>query len=225
MDEELIRQELPIQAIHERGDACTATVPVHLNIFNMPLETRTNLGVISCAKKVVANWYNKDMDYYLEVLRRCNLDLPWLKGYERFKEEWILDGEPDENGFLKLTWRENGNSHCIRYVTVPVVLHNQYTEFGKFCTPEYYEERGWIEIFYGGIGLPEAVNMSPEKMLKYGVKSDVTEFEPKRGIAQVLSNAFCSDYYDNMAKPLLLRDFAVYYLNQLLSIAKTPLRD
>jgi len=62
--------------------------------------------------------------------------------------------------------------------------------------------------------------MSPEKMLKYGKKSDMTTFDMESGLVEVIGNAFCSDYHENMARALLLRDFAVFYLNKLLCITE-----
>ncbi len=218
MNEQLIRQELPIQSVKERGDSCTATVPVHLDILNLPLEIRTNTSVISGAREIVGEWYNKDMEYYLKVLKKDRTEFEWLRGYNFFSDSWNLRGEPDENGFLKLIWTENGDSHAIQFIKVPVILYNQHTESGEFCTPEYCKSKGWIEIIYRSIRDPEAVNMPPEKMLKYG--RHTTKFQPEKGIAEVVANAFCSDYHDNMAKTLLLRDFAVFYLNQLLSVTK-----
>lgn len=225
MIDKLIRQELPIQSIQERGDACTATVPVHLQIFSLPKEVRANASLVRDAKRVVSEWYNEDMDYYLKRLKEDDINLPWLRGYEKFSESWVLEGKPDENGFLRLSWKEDGKSHHIQYVSAPVVLYNQHTEFGEFCTPEYCRSRGWIEIIYRNIADPEAVNMHPEKMLKYGIKSDITRFHPEKGIAEVVANAFCSDYHKNMAKTLLLRDFAVFYLNELLSMSQNTAKN
>jgi hypothetical protein len=220
MDEELVRQELPIQSVRDRGDNCTATVPVHLDILSLPHSIRTHPETISNARSVVGDWYNEDMEYYLAVLKREEMDLPWLKGYETFSNEWGLESVPD-NGFLKLLWHENGKTHSIQYISPIVVLQNQHTEDGEFCTPEYCRKMGLIEILYRKLKDPEGVNMSPEKMLRYGKRSNLTRFCLEKGVAEVVANAFCSDYYDNMAKTLLLRDFAVFYLNRLLSVAKS----
>ena len=62
--------------------------------------------------------------------------------------------------------------------------------------------------------------MSPEKMRKYGVENSLVKIEPERGIAQAMGFAFCSDNNDNLAKALLLRDFAVFYHNRLLETVK-----
>lgn len=217
MQEALTRQELPIQSVRERDDACTATVPVHLKILELPGDIRVDKSFIKDAKTIVRDWYNEDMAYYLGVLKQDGIDLPRLKGYEVFNDSWHFSGERDENGFLKLCWGEGSKSHFIQYVTIPIILQNQHTEIREFCTPEYCRDKGWIEIVYRNRMSPEGVNISPEKMLKYGVKSDKTRFKPKQGIVEVVANAFCSDYHTNMARTLLLRDFAVFYLNNLLS--------
>ena len=184
------------------------------------------MRLVKGAKKVVSEWYNEDMDYYLQVLKKEGRDLPWLRGYEKFKEEaWGLDGEPDENGFLRLLWKEDGKSHAIQYANAPVILFNEYNESGEFCNPEYCRNRGLVEIFYRSIVDPEAVNMPPEKMLKYGTKSDITRFHLEKGIAEVVAHAFCSDYHRNLAKTLLLRDFSVFYINILLSISQKSSRN
>lgn len=219
VEEELIRQELPIQSIYQRGESCTSTVPVHLSILELQPDIRTNCSLIKDARETVKRWYEKDMRYYLGILKKYDINLPWLKNYEEFQDDWTLRGRPDNYGFLELIWKENEKSHSIQYVEIPVVFHNQHNELGEFITPEDCMDRGLVEVIYRNTSNPEQINMSPEKMLKYGKKSEVTNFDLEKGIAEVVGNAFCSDYHDNMAKNLLLRNFAVFYLNQLLSTA------
>lgn len=224
MEEGLIRQELPIQSIHQREETCTATVPIHLDTLTMPMQRRADLSLIADAKDTIRRWYNEDMEFYLRVLRQEGINLPWLKGYERFDDEWQLEGTPGEeidNGFLVLNWRENGNVHNIRFNPVPVILVNQHDEYGKFYTPKSLTDGGrLIEIVYRNLKDPEFVTMSPEKMRRYGKETDIAKIDLSIGIAEVEANAFCSDYHQNMAKTLLLRDFAVFYLNQLLRASK-----
>jgi len=76
-----------------------------------------------------------------------------------------------------------------------------------------------IEIIYRNSTDSEFVLMDPEKMRKYGHETDIARIDEDVGIAEVLGNAFSSDYHMNMAKTLLLRDFAVFYLNRLLDKA------
>ncbi len=220
MQEELLRQELPIQSIRERGDACTATVPVHLKVLELDGKLRTNPSLIREARPTIINWYNEDMNYYLKVLENENIDLPWLRGYEKFNERWRLDSVPESSGFLKLIWDDLKEIRTIGFIEAPVILYNQHNEFGEFVTPAYYRERGRIEIMYRSMRDPEVVNMVPEKMRRYGVENELASINEERGVAQVCANAFCSDYHDNMAKTLLLRDFAVFYLNRLLIVAQ-----
>lgn len=104
----------------------------------------------------------------------------------------------------------------IQFVEYPVILHNRHDENGEFYTPEFYSNNRCVEVLYRGVRDPEIVYMSPAKMRHYGVENDMARIEEKRGDANVLSHAFCSDYHTNMAKTILLRDFAVFYLNQLL---------
>jgi len=218
MDEKLVRGELPIQSVYQRGEAVTATVPIHLAVMDLPEKVRTDVSLIADAKDIVKLWYDEDMAYYLRVLREADMELPWLEDYERFKDEWQLDGEPSD-GFLSLSWRENGEVHNIKYNSVPVVLRNQHDEFGEFYTPESWKRGGWIEIIYRNVTDPEVVAMSPEKMRRYGRETDIARIHEDRGLAEVVGNAFSSDYHMNMAKTLLLRDFAVFYLNRLLDKA------
>ena len=224
MQEGLVRQELPIQAIYERRGACTATVPVNLDIIKLPSRIRTNLSLIAEARDTVGTWYDEDMVYHLGLLRRYGdyeAQLLQLKPYERFRNEWLLGGEPDKNGFLALSWRENGEVHNMRFNPVPVVLCNLHDEFDEFYTPESLTQGGHlIEIIYRNMIDPEFVAMSPEKMRKYGKETDIARIHEDRGLAEVVGNAFSSGYDMNMAKTLLLRDFAVFYLNRLLSVAK-----
>lgn len=221
MDESLVRQELPIQSVRDRSDNVSATVPVHLEILNLPHEIRTSPELVADAKKYVSEMYDEDMAYYIDVLKKDGIVLDWLKGYEHFDPYWKLTGEADENGFLKLLWHENNDIHQIKYVNIPVIIQNQHNEFGEFVTPEYCKERGWIEIIYRNLRDPDYVNMPVEKMLKYGKKSDLTKFSLEKGVVELESHAFCSDYHSNMAKALLLRDFAVFYLNNLLRISNS----
>jgi len=219
MDEKLVRGELPIQSIYQRGGAVTATVPIHLAILNLPKEVRNDVSLITGAKDVVKPWYDEDMTYYLDILRQNGLELPWLKGYEKFIDEWQLGGESN-NEFLSLSWRENGEVHNIKYNPIPVVLHNQHDEFEEFYTPESWRRGRCIEIIYRNVTDPEFVAMSPDKMQRYQIKNDIARIHKDRGLAEVMSNAFSSDYHMNMAKTLLLRNYAVFYLNRLLDKTK-----
>jgi len=220
MIDELIRQELPVQAIYERDSDCSATVPVHLSIFGLDEKVRTDTSIIADARKTVSAWYNEDMAYYLEVLKINDREIPHLKGYEKFREEWKLEGIPDENGFLKLIWREGDEAHEIAYFDVPVPLHNRHNDFGKFYTPELLKENSWIEVMYRNLTDSEIVFMSPDKMRKYGIENEMARIDESRGIAEVMGTVFSSDYHGNLAKALLLRDFSVFYLNRLLEKAK-----
>lgn len=216
MQEKLDRRELPIQSIYDRDKACTATVPIHLDVMSLPGEIRIDPSLIADAGEVVKPWYDEDMEHYLSMLRNDGTDLPHLRGYERFGEDWELTGEPDENGFLALSWRENSEVHSISFTDMLVILNNQHDQFGDFFTPEACRERGWIEILYRDVTDPEGVLMSPEKMRRYGVEKLYANIKESEGIAEVVGNVFSSDYHMNMAKTLLLRDFAVFYLNRLL---------
>lgn len=215
MDEKLVRGELPIQSVCQRNEAVTVTVPIHLSLMELPQRTRADLSLIVDARDTVKPWYDRDMEYYLSVLRQDGTEFSWLQGYEKFRDDWQLGGEPSE-GFLSLFWKENGQVHNIKFNPVPVVLRNQHDEFGEFYTPESWRKGGWIEIIYRNVTDPEVVAMSPEKMKKYGKETDLARIDEAKGIAEVVGNAFSSDYHMNMAKTLLLRDFAVFYLNRLL---------
>ena len=50
--------------------------------------------------------------------------------------------------------------------------------------------------------------------------NSIAKIDLDSGVANVLGRAFTSDYHDNMAKTLLLRDFAVFYLNRLLDMTQ-----
>lgn len=220
MQEELVRGELPIQSIYQRDEACTATVPIHLDVLTMPAKTRTDLSLIVDAIDTVKIWYDKDMEYYLSSLAEDGITIPGLETYERFRDDWQLGAEPDKNGFLTLFWSENQQIHTIRINLVPVILHNQHDESGEFYTPESWIRGGRIEIVYRNIYEPEIVVMDPDKMKKYGRETDIAYIDREKGVAEVVANAFSSDYHMNLARTLLLRDFAVFYLNKLLGITK-----
>jgi len=215
MDEKLVRGELPIQSIYQRNEDVTATVPVHLAVMDLPQRVRTDVSLIAGARDAIKPWYDEDTAYYLSVLRRSGIVLPWLEGYERFRDEWQIGGVPDKNGFLSLSWRENGGVHVMRFNPVPVILCNQ-NESGEFYTPESLRKGdSRIEIIYRDLRDSEVVAMSSDKLRKYGREMGCAKIDGNGGIAEVVGNAFTSDYHANMAKTLLLRDFAVFYLNRL----------
>jgi len=216
MGEKLVRGELPIQSVYQRREAVITMVPIHLAVMDLPQRVRTDTSLITNARDAVKPWYDEDMAYYLGALKEAGTELPWLEAYEKFRDEWQIGGEPDKNGFLSLSWRENGEVHAIKFNPVPVVLRNQHDEFGEFYTPESLTKGGrLIEIIYRNIKDPEIVTMSPDKLRKYGRETDIAKIDKDGGIAEVVGNAFTSDYHQNMAKTLLLRDFAVFYLNRL----------
>ncbi|MBI2449629.1 hypothetical protein HYV49_05010 [Candidatus Pacearchaeota archaeon] len=225
MQEQLVRRELPIQSIIERErmglDDLVVTVPVHPKIFNLSQEVRTDLSLLGGAKEIVKSFYEEDMAYYLKCLEIHEYDPSLIKGFERFDDNWVLDGTPDEEGFLILTWKNNGKVDCIEVVKSPVFFYNQYDESGRFYTPESALEGNLIENIGRSQRHSEVVFMSPEKMSRYGAESRLAKIDTERGIAKVMGRAFTSDYQPNMGKALLLRDFAVFYLNRLLDITHT----
>ncbi len=219
MEEKLFRGELPIQSIYQKGEACIATVPVHLDVIAMSEKIRTDITLIGDARDNVKKWYDEDMGYYLNLLKADKVEIPWLRGYERFGDEWQVGGKPDENGFLTLFWKNDEETHNIKFNSNPVVLHNRHNEFGSFYTPEFCRANGWIEIMYRNITDPEVMLIEPEKMRRYGKETATNRIDIKKGVAEVVGNTFSSDYHMNMAKTLLLRDFAVFYLNRLLEVS------
>lgn len=104
----LIRRELPIQSVNGRDDDCTATVPIHLSIMKLPTQIRTDASLISNAKEAVRKFYNEDMVHHLKVLKETGYSTSEFRGYEEFRDDWFLNGTTDTHGFLKLTWKENG---------------------------------------------------------------------------------------------------------------------
>jgi len=216
MNEFLDRHELPIQSVNERNQDCTATVPVHLKILGLPKTTRIDRSIIREIGKTVKEWYNEDMRYYLEILAEQGDNLSRLEGYEEFRDDWSLTTSTDSD-FLKLVWRENGKSHEMRYDNTPATLYNQWDEFRQFYSAQKCMESGWIEVIQRSVLDPSVVYMKPKKMLKYGIQTTITKFTPERGMAEVMGTTFSSEYHDNAAIPLLLRNFAVAYLNNLLS--------
>lgn len=225
MDEKLIRGEIPIQSVYERGergmdvDDLTATVPVHQKILQLPADVRTDQSLIADARGTVEAWYNEDMQYHLKCLEMGGTDPSLVKGYEIFDDEWIFEWSPDNEGFLALSWRDNGRTDKIGFCDIPVFLYNQWDENRRFYTEERAAQENWIECVDRSLRHSETVFMDPEKMRKYGTESELARFDPDKGIAEVAGYAFCSDYLPHMGKALLLRDFAVFYLNRLLDIA------
>lgn len=210
-DTKLIRQELPIQSIYQRNNKCTATVPVHLDVMKLSTLIRTDLSLLDTAVVNVQQAYNEDMERYLNALKSKGRKLPWLRGYEKFSSKWHLHGIADRTGFLTLTWTEGDKTHSIRFIETPVILHNQHDEYGRF-----HARSGPIEILYRNITDPDCVYIGPEKMRYYGVENGLVSINEEEGMAEVMGHAFCSDHFPNIAKTLLLRDFAVFYLNRLL---------
>lgn len=229
MEEKLIRREIPIQGIQEYEksgvDDLTATVPVHLDIFKLPERIRTDKSLISGARETVKEWYNKDMTYHLECLEAWGDDSSLVMGFEKFDENWVLEGVPNREGFLTLNWKNNNSVNYISFCPTPVVLYNLLDEKGRFYNSESLLERKLIESFGRDLLDPETVWMDPEKMKKYGVEGELAKIDLNKGIAEVMGHAFCSQYQPNMGKALLLRDFAVFYLNNLLDETKKGLFD
>lgn len=217
MEEQLDRSELPIQSVFQRHEDCTATVPVHLAIMNSAPERRVNNSLIDNARETVAKWYDEDMEYHLGVLKREGYSISRLRGYEKFRDDWSLFGNRGGTGFLDLFWNDGRDVHSILFRDIPVILMNQHNEKDQFLSSEYKKDGRLIEIFYRNVDDPEVLFMNPEKMRSYGIETTIAKIDLDLGIAEVQGNSFCSDYHDNMARTLLLRDFAVFYLNNLLA--------
>lgn len=216
----LDRHELPIQSILEKcekgEDDLTVVVPVNTNLLKgMKPVLRHSVELVSDAKEVVKQWYNEDIEYHMscfsgesKTYRERSIEL--LSGYETFKDEWELSAQPDSLG-----WKHDNSSDKIGFIPVPVVLFNQWDESCEYYSPEKIVEEGWIENFSRPSYLPDTVYMKPEKMRQFGGLNNLTQFKPEKGVIEVIGYAYCSDYQPNMGKALLLRDYAVYYLNHL----------
>lgn len=215
MVELLDRHELPAQAVYERGEDVTATVPVHLGILSLSTETRTQPLVIDAARDTVGAWYDEDMDYYLSVLQDSGTKIPHLRGYEEFQSSWRLSTKPDEHGFLALHWQEQAGTHPIVFSPLPVILYNQFDGNGEFYSPAQNRAGRYIECISRSRLQGEVVLMPPTKMKQYGEETDIARVRESAGVAEVQGVAFSSEYYSSLAKTLLLRNFAVYYLNEL----------
>ncbi len=214
----LDRHEIPIQSIQgrERKDLeLTITVPVQTDIFRLlklSPEAGTNKDFLKGAREKVKEWFNEDVAYHL-----CCSDQSMVRpipiGYDRFNDAWILDGEPDEHGFLKLIWKHNNIEDTMHFLSINLSLCNQFSENKEFYTPDYFMKSKKIENFIRSPQHPEQLFMDPEKMKSYGDKP-VNE-KKVEGIAEIIGTCFCSDYKPNMAYALFCRDYTVYYLNTL----------
>jgi hypothetical protein len=222
MAELLDRHELPAQAVFERDEAVTAIVPVHRDVLALSPDVRTNTLTIASAQETVEGWYNEDMAYYLAALASSGTTLPHLVGYEEFQANWKLDAVPDEHGFLALSWREPGSHHPITFSPIPITLYNQWDANGEYYSPEQNRRGRYIECISRHVDQGEVVFMDPDRMRSYGNETDIAQIHEDIGVAEVQGLAFNSEYHRSLAKALLLRDFAVYYLNELAELADTP---
>jgi len=225
MKEELDRRELPLQAIEEYQQDCHAIVPVHPKILSLPLTVRRDASIVQNLKDTIKEWYDEDIDRHFRILHDEGYYPPeWMHDYYQFKEEWQLKGVPNKY-FLDLIWNDGKRDYKILYMDrPPSTLYNQYNEFGEFYTPENILERKLqVEVFYRNVGEPDVVFMSPEKMRKYGNEDELTRKEP--GMLEVRTTEFCSESHSVTARAFLLRDFAVAYLNKLLEIANTIIKN
>jgi len=220
MIEEIIRHELPIQVVEDRGEACYAVVPLHLSVRKLPVVAKVDVNRMEDARETVMRWYNEDMEYYLDVLGSDKNEMHWLEGYERFNLDWRLGFVQGKAGFLTLTWSENGTVHLMKYLRFPMFLYNQVDENGDYYSYMPFRENKEAELIGKQSDDGEIVYFTPEKMLKYGNKSRLAGFHPESGSVEVVSRCLMSDYKDNFAHALLLRNFGVFYLNRLLEFAK-----
>ncbi len=228
IEEKLDRKERPIQCMEISHNFETISdlyffVPMHQSILSLPEAVRTDLSLIADAKDVVRTWFNEDMEYYLGILNKSGVTLPWLENYKKFDDKWEL-GAQAENDYLTLGWKENGQCHYARLNSSPVILHNRWDESEKFYTPESLLEGQNIEIVYQNSFDLIVVAMSPEKMRKYGVETRTSHILEEEGIAEVSAHVFSNHWppvHHNMAKSIFLRDYTVFYLNRLLEKANT----
>ncbi len=77
-----------------------------------------------------------------------------------------------------------------------------------------------IACWYGSVYSSEHILLPLETMLEYEMETGVPEVHNVKGrFADIPMRAFCSDYTENVAQALLLRDWAVEYHNRLLAVA------
>lgn len=222
--EALDRHEVPLQEVYERDSDISVSIPVHLSILNLPNELRKDQKLVSDAQDVVRPWFNEDMEYHLECLRKGGYSLRYLKGYEAFDNSWSLAGVDDGNGFLELHWDDKGEDGKISFLGFPSSrFYNQIGPDGQFYVPANSLDGRSVEIIQRSVSAPDTVLMNPERMSQFGTIDELrTNIE--RGVVEVFGQAFCPDNYlggmNAAAKGFLLRNFAVFYLNRLLEIPR-----
>lgn len=224
MFDALNRHELLIQSVTERNEDCCAIIPIHSQVLQLPLEVRLDKSILKGAITEVRKSYDEDMRNYLAVLGVQRHIMPWLEGYEKFNDNWVLDSKPGL-GFLDLTWIDHKQEEmCVGLLSLPTIIYNQFNEHKKFYSPEDWKADRWVPVMGRSINNEDVVAMSPEKMRKYGFENGIAKIEKHKGEARVISRVFHSEYYGNLAIPLLLRNYAVVYHNKLLEVAEDRMK-
>ena len=171
--ETIDRAETPIQPVREHGDKMSACVPVHLGAVTLSTEAKRGLLDVREATRVVSDWYNEDMDEYIETLRIQGYNTSEISGYEQFSAGWKLDARPSVGGmdFLDLLWEVDGTIHPLQHDMIPVVLHNRHYNDDCFILPSTFRGMGAFPIVYKSVLDPTFFIVNPAKLRRFGEES------------------------------------------------------
>lgn len=226
MSELLDRAELPLSRVAEENNAISAIVPRRIGISALEPAAKIGSLVLAEAHKTVSDWYNEDMDFYKESLDNQELFMSRFRGYEEFNPSWRLGARTDGSGFLRLEWQAAEGWYFLSFNPVPTLFVNHRGEDGHFELPGDFKSKGKFPIQKRSSGEPVRILMAPERLRKYaGIIEDDSETQSEeQDQVDAIGFSFDSSYVGNLAKAILLRNFGVYYLNQLEKLVpeKTP---
>lgn len=219
------RYDLPIQSLIDLNFNNLAVVPINRRLFDLPSGDKINYNIIKEITPEVIESYNKDMDS-VEAIAKVNKYTPfWLEEYRRFNKNWYLESIVGDYGYLNLFVQTEKTLTKIKICEYPQIFSNYKDDFGKYLDHSITFDNKNFDIICRYSWIDHLIFMNPAKMDEYGVKIPVSD-SYKDTIYPVKGLAFISNLEkpDNLGISILLRNYAVAYLNKLLDkLPKSPI--
>ena len=231
----LKKHEVVIQDLIYRNSALQVDVPVHPAIFS--LDEKITLDRTIPTNVILNNDFARDCENDINNYIQGNTDFSpeeisdlRLNDYRKFNSEWTFLFTPSDRGaFLDLHWNDGHSEHTLGYISCPSYIQGDRKSHNSLWSAKELSEQQDIPInslFYGINSRAESSLIlfeTPEKFSRF--HGEEIEQDNLSESIETTVHTFSSSYLENIPQAIILRNFAVEYLNKLTYLAFNTTKD
>lgn len=219
-DENLIKiekKEIPMQCLD--NDRIHVAIPILPGVLSLDEKIRLDTSLPKEIFSALGPEYEEDVQCYMLNLRPEQIKQLGLGYFVKFKNDWLLSFELSEEGsFHDFVFTVNRKEMRMGFTPVPGVMFNCFNPETKklYTAEELFKGRSGINsmVYYRPRIASDLVLFSFEKFKRFKPTVPFYELIDEVKI-EIAGPTFCSEYVDNVAQGILMRNFGVKYLNAL----------